>query len=222
MDLQALIERGQELRSEPFDSPLVDIWQADVRDAVKPYGESMDSALQNAMSFAFVITSDYDGQQQHNKMITDVQKVLEALKSRQPTGTSPQTGSQNSSGPLADFHPVIRAKCTKLYSQGDYGEAVEKGFKAVRARLRELSSYEKGSEAFGRGNLYIRGAAETHVDSDFQTAVRFLTMSIDFFRNEKAHVVDSNIEEPVRAREYLAMASLALRHLDNAEIKQKT
>ena len=180
----------------------------------------MDSALQNAMSFGFLITSDYDGQEQHNKMITDVRKILELLKSRQPARPSSQAGNQEASSPLADFHPVIRARCTKLYMQKDYGEAVEKGFKAVRARLRELTSYENGSEAFGRGNLYIRGAAETHVDEDFQTAIRFLTMSIDFFRNEKAHVVDSNIDEPVRAREYLSMASLALRHLDNAEIKQ--
>ena len=94
--------------------------------------------------------------------------------------------------------------------------AVEKGFKVVRDRLRSLTSYETGSEAFGKGKLYVEGAAAPHVDDDFQDGVKFLTMAIDRFRNEKSHTADGNISDPVRAYEYLRLSSLAMHLLDRA------
>jgi len=112
------------------------------------------------------------------------------------------------------LHPEVLAKCRKLYKGGDYAEAVEKGFKVVRDRLRVLSGYETGSEAFGRGGLCIQGAAAPHVDDDFQNGVKFLTMAIDRFRNEKSHTADGNISDPTRAYEYLRISSLAMHLLD--------
>jgi len=119
-----------------------------------------------------------------------------------------------------NLHKDILSKCSKLYNDGSYAEAVEKGFKVVRDRLRELTNYEKGSEAFGKGKLHIKGAVAEHVDFDFNEAVKFLTMAIDFFRNEKSHSSDANIDDPIRAYEYLRLSSLAMHLLDNAEIKK--
>jgi uncharacterized protein (TIGR02391 family) len=104
---------------------------------------------------------------------------------------------------IKSLHPEIYSRCRTLYAGGDYAEAVEKGFKVVRDRLRSLTGYETGSEAFGKGKLYIEGAAAQHVDDDFQNGVKFLTMAIDRFRNEKSHTADGNISDPVRAYEYL-------------------
>jgi uncharacterized protein (TIGR02391 family) len=115
------------------------------------------------------------------------------------------------------LHPEIRAKCRSLYEGGDYPEAVEKSFKLVRDRLRALTTYETGSEAFGKGHLYVDGAAATHVDKDFQEGVRFLTMAIDRFRNEKSHTADGNISDPIRAYEYLRLSSLAMHLLERAQ-----
>jgi uncharacterized protein (TIGR02391 family) len=115
------------------------------------------------------------------------------------------------------LHPEILLKCRKLYESGDYAEAVEKGFKVVRDRLRALTGHETGSEAFGKGKLYIDGAAATHVDDDFQAAVTFLTMAIDRFRNEKSHTADGNISDPIRAYEYLRLSSLAMHLLERGE-----
>jgi len=112
------------------------------------------------------------------------------------------------------LHPGIRDRCASLYDGGNYAEAVEKSFKVVRDRLRVLTEYETGSEAFGRGGLRIDGASAAHVANDFNDAAKFLTMAIDRFRNEKAHTADGNIDDPVRAAEYLAMSSLAMRLLD--------
>lgn len=112
------------------------------------------------------------------------------------------------------LHPEILAKCRKLYESGDYAEAVEKGFKVVRDRLRTLTTFETGSEAFGKGGLHVKGPTAPHVDADFQEGVKFLTMAIDRFRNEKAHTSDGHISNPTRAYEYLRVSSLAMHLLD--------
>jgi uncharacterized protein (TIGR02391 family) len=118
---------------------------------------------------------------------------------------------------IESLHPEILSRCRKLFESGDYAEAVEKSFKVVRDRLRALTTYETGSDAFGKGNLYIEGAAAPNVDEDFQNGVKFLTMAIDRFRNEKAHTADGNIRDPIRAYEYLRLSSLAMHLLDGAK-----
>jgi uncharacterized protein (TIGR02391 family) len=120
---------------------------------------------------------------------------------------------------IKSLHPEIYSRCRTLYAGGDYAEAVEKSFKVVRDRLRSLTSYETGSEAFGKGKIYIGGAAAPHVDDDFQNGVKFLMMAIDRFRNEKSHTADGNIRDPIRAYEYLRLSSLAMHLLDRAEIR---
>jgi uncharacterized protein (TIGR02391 family) len=115
---------------------------------------------------------------------------------------------------MKSLHPAIYSKCRMLYEGGAYAAAVEMGFKVVRDRLRALTTYETGSEAFGKGKLYIEGAAVPHVDDDFQAGVKFLTMSINRFRNEKSHTSDGNISDPIRAYEYLRLSSLAIHLLE--------
>lgn len=117
---------------------------------------------------------------------------------------------------IESLHPEIYAKCRNLYEGGDYSEAVEKSFKLVRDKLRALTGYETGSEAFGKGS-YVDGAAASHVDEDFQNGVKFLTMAIDRFRNEKSHTADGNISDPIRAYEYLRLSSLAMHLLEGAQ-----
>jgi len=117
------------------------------------------------------------------------------------------------------IHPTILQKCESLYDGGEYAEAVEKSFKIVRDRLRALTGYETGSEAFGKGRLHIDGAAAPHVDSDFNQAVKFLAMAIDMFRNEKSHTSDAKIEDPIRAHQYLSLSSLAMYLLENAQVR---
>lgn len=124
--------------------------------------------------------------------------------------------------PNAAIHTVIWSKCGKLYENGAYAEAVEKSFRIVRDRLRALTGYETGADAFGKGQLHVAGAIAPHVDEDFNKGVQFLTMAIDRFRNEKAHTSDGNIEAPVRAIQYLIVSSLALSLLERAAPRAKS
>jgi uncharacterized protein (TIGR02391 family) len=118
---------------------------------------------------------------------------------------------------IESLHPEIYAKCRNLYEGADYAEAVEKSFKLVGDRLRALTGYETGSDAFGKGLLYIVRAAATDVDEDFQNGVKFLTMAIDRFRNEKSHTESGNISDPIRAYEYLRLSSLVMHLLEGAQ-----
>jgi uncharacterized protein (TIGR02391 family) len=146
--------------------------------------------------------------------VRDGIKKLESLIDRLPLAL-PE--SEDATG-MKSLHSEIYSRCHTLYAGGDYAEAVEKGFKVVRDRLRFLTTYETGSEAFGKGELSVDGAAAPHVDEDFQNGVKFLTMAIDRFRNEKSHTADGNITDPIRAYEYLRLSSLAMHLLDRAHI----
>lgn len=116
------------------------------------------------------------------------------------------------------LHPKIMEACDSLLKSGNYAEAVEKSFKIVRDKLRDLTGHETGSEAFGKTKLHIKGASAKNVEEDFREGAKFLTMAIDRFRNEKAHTSNASITSPNIANEYLTLSSLALRLLDNAEI----
>ena len=120
---------------------------------------------------------------------------------------------------IDSLHPEVLSRCRGLFDGGDYAEAVEKSFKVVRDRLRSVTGHETGSEAFGKGRVYIEGAAAPHVDDDFQNGVKFLAMAIDRFRNEKSHTADGNISDAIRAYEYLRLSSLAMHLLDGARIR---
>ncbi len=127
--------------------------------------------------------------------------------------------SESEAPMLNRLHPAIVKKCEKLFQDRHYGEAVEKSFKTVRDELRNLTGYEKGSEAFGKGRLHIDGAAASHVDADFNEGAKFLMMAIDMFRNEKSHSSDANIKDPIRALHYLTLSSLAMYFLDKASVR---
>lgn len=135
------------------------------------------------------------------------------------TGKTPAKVAKQMKHDLSVLHSEIYAKCQSLFEKAEYPEAVEKGFKVVRDRLRDLTGYETGSEAFGKGKLHIKGAVAKNVDHDFNEAAKFLTMAIDMFKNEKGHTSDAKIDDPQRAYEYLTLSSLAMNLLDQAEIR---
>ncbi|GHO59232.1 TIGR02391 family protein [Ktedonobacter robiniae] len=128
------------------------------------------------------------------------------------------SGSKLLDANLLLLHPEIQNKCQNLVESGAYAEAVEKSFKVVRDKLRTLTGYEKGAEAFGKGKIHIKGAAAPNVDNDFNSAVKFLTMAIDMFRNEKSHTSNAKIHDSQQAYEYLCLSSLTMRLLDQAEV----
>lgn len=216
-----MASQAEGLQEEPYDSPRVKLWKQKARDLLETeFGPDYVEILNRTLFFNRVIRGRAEGQAMHRKAMADAATLLTELQSELPSPAA--VAESPGDGPLLQFdslHVKIVTGCKALYDAGSYAEAVEKSFKVVRGRLRSLTGFETGSDAFGTGRLRISGAAARWVEDDFNEAVKFLTMAIDRFRNEKAHTVDGNITEPVRAAEYLAMSSLAMHLLDGAYIE---
>lgn len=121
---------------------------------------------------------------------------------------------------LERLHPDIAEHCGTLFAHEYYPEAALKGFKIVKEKLRDLTGFERASDAFGKGGLYINGSAAEHVDGDFQNAAKYLMMAIDSLRNEGSHTSYGNVTGSERAVDYLTLSSLAMHLLDSADIKE--
>jgi uncharacterized protein (TIGR02391 family) len=148
------------------------------------------------------------------RKISNLESILERLPLIPESSSVEKSKTDEKDDASTLLHPLIKKECENLIVAGYYGEAVEKSFKVVRDKLRTLTGHETSSEAFGKGGLFIKGAAASNVEDDFQDAVRFLGMSIDFFRNEKAHTITPNVSTPEQAYRYLILSSLALYQLD--------
>lgn len=158
--------------------------------------------------------SQIDYTEDKEKLINFFEGLIEVNK----VNDVPQAEHIKEEHSLRNLHPEISSKCKSLFANKEYAECVGKSFRVVKDRLRDLTGYESGSEAFGKSRIHIKGAAASNVDDNFNQAVKFLTMAIDQFRNEKHHTSDAHISDPNRAYEYLALSSLAMHLLDNAEI----
>ena len=116
---------------------------------------------------------DEDRQEQFERGIEhgleDLKGLTALLEERRPKTAFPRDAESASPTATAvdSLHPEILSRCRKLFDSGEYAEAVEKSFKVVRDRLRVLTGHETGGDAFGKGHLYVEGAAAPHVDEDF-------------------------------------------------------
>lgn len=123
---------------------------------------------------------------------------------------------------ISHLDPKLIAKVGKLYEDKHYTEAAGVGFRVVKDRLREITSYENGFPAFVDGRLYIKGAAADNVDEDFQEAVKRLLGAIDKFRNEKLHTSEADLKDKNKALSYLHLCSLALSFLSDGSYSIKS
>lgn len=98
----------------------------------------------------------------------------------------------------------------KLLNDGHYFNAVEEAYKIVRSKLKEVSGSEKATDAFATAN-YIKIFGHEPIndaEKDFFEGVKFLHMSIQFLRNEKAHTPAGDLDQNL-AIHYISLASLA-------------
>jgi len=98
----------------------------------------------------------------------------------------------------------------KLLNNGHYFNAVEESYKIVRQKLKDITGKEKAHEAFAERNLEkIFGHKPINeAENDFFEGVKFLHMSIQFLRNEKAHTPAQDLDKNL-AIHYISLASLA-------------
>lgn len=109
-----------------------------------------------------------------------------------------------------EIHDDIYNHIKQYLINQDHFHAVEESYKLVREKLRDITGKEKAHEAFSESNYEkIFGHQPTSdVEKDFFEGVKFLNMSIQFLRNEKAHTPATPLEHNL-AIHYIALASLA-------------
>lgn len=122
---------------------------------------------------------------------------------------------------IIQLHESIVEKCKDLFIAEHYSEAMIKGFAAVKDKLRELTGFERATDAFGKAGLYIENENPEHLDEDFQQGVKLVTMAIDRFRNVRSHTSEKVDIDRNEAFEYLALCSLAMRFLETTSTRYK-
>jgi uncharacterized protein (TIGR02391 family) len=98
----------------------------------------------------------------------------------------------------------------KLLNSGHYFNAVEEAYKIVRKKLKDITGKEKATDAFSNSNfekIFGHQPAD-QAEKDFFKGVKFLHMSIQFLRNEKAHTPARDLNKNL-AIHYISLASLA-------------
>lgn len=124
---------------------------------------------------------------------------------------------------LEGLHPLILSAGGNLFTDGHYSSAILEAFKALEVRVRRMSELDRSGQdlmarAFDERNPIIRLAVEPGLSGqDEQRGLKFVFMGVMVgVRNPKAHEI-VNQQDPQRALEYLAMASILMRRLDDAE-----
>jgi uncharacterized protein (TIGR02391 family) len=133
---------------------------------------------------------------------------------------------------LENLHPLIVVASSDRFTDGHYADAIFAAFRAVEGRVRDLSGLQltgkdlmnkalKAPEIGGRttGPPPIDLRVEEGLSGENeQEGFRFLFVgAMVGIRNPKAHV-DVRQDDPQRALEYLAFASMLMRRLDDAKV----
>lgn len=124
-----------------------------------------------------------------------------------------------------DLHKRIKEVVGQKYENGHYAEAVEAAFKEVIKRVKDyvkskIGGTLDGARAIGRAfdfngqePLIKFNNLQSDEEKDEQRGIALLFKGVVFIRNRKAHE-NITLSDPKRALEYLALASLLMRLLD--------
>lgn len=124
-----------------------------------------------------------------------------------------------------EYHPEIARVSEKLLSEGNFRQAVLDAFIHVIAEVKEKTGlHNEGDDLMNRSfspdnrvPLVQFNDLRNEADKSEQRGIWNLFKGIVGLRNFKAHIVKA-FDNPHRAHEYLALASLLMRLLDNAAV----
>ena len=128
---------------------------------------------------------------------------------------------------LQDLHPAVAAASGRLFENEHYSEAILRAFTAVEVAVRERTGLDQSgaslmNQAMGTTTPALKMTTEDgQTGDDEQKGMRSLFAGAMMgIRNPKAHGLVVQ-DDPARAFEYLAFASLLQRRLDDATVTQQ-
>jgi len=226
--LKQQIEKIESLKSQERWGPNYDIWENTTKNIVSQlFGDDYVKLYERQKPRTFSMIDQSFNDQQYLKELDDKKNFLEsAIQEFERLETDSVLSVGRSVG-LADYdlHQLIKEVVGKKYEDGYYAEAVESAFKEVIKRVKDyVNAKTKGSfdgdkamnRAFGFENqepLIKFNTLRSDEEKDEQRGIMYLFKGIVGIRNRKAHE-NVILDDPYRAIEYLALASLLMSLLD--------
>jgi len=126
------------------------------------------------------------------------------------------------------IHPTIVESSRSLLASGHYAQSIFEAFKRVNIEVKQISGMKNKdgkdlmANAFGEVLPAIRlNALESQSDKDEQEGFKFIYMGAMLgIRNPKAHDAVAQ-KDPYKTLEYLGLASLLMKRLDERESPRK-
>jgi uncharacterized protein (TIGR02391 family) len=136
-----------------------------------------------------------------------------------------QTADRLMHGYLPHLHPFIAAAAEKLYVDGHFSQAVEESAKAVFGYIRDATGLTQDGATLAQQAFSLKGGplafSDLGDDTKRNEQLGFMEMLAAFakgVRNPLAHT-HGKLEEAQKAFEYVVMASLFCRRVDDAKPK---
>lgn len=227
--LQEQIKRAESFIGLTSDSPRYTIWCDTTVRILQDAFTSKYIEMFNNVGPRKLIRSYMVGEAERafmQRLDKQVQFLREAIAEYKRFHNNPVVDISRSA-PLQtyDFHEAIKAVSLKLYEDKHYAQAVEEAFKRVVHEVKGIYQTKTGqvldgdnlmNKAFGCLNqtpVIAFNQQQSREDQDEQQGMMYLFKGIVGIRNKKAHT-NVILNDPVRATEYLSLASLLMRLLD--------
>ena len=231
--LKRQAERADQIASLRFDDPQTEVWLNSTLNILnQTFGRPSGEIHKNTQDFSYAqsgvslhvnmtdgeIQADHQGKTKLRKAL--LLGFVEQLQDLAPP-------SATTAPDQYVFHPEIERVSGSLYRDGHYKQAALEAYIRVIDEVKVVSGLSDDGDtlmnkAFGADKqtpVIQFNSLSTEAERDEQRGVMYLFKGIVGLRNSKAH---SNriFNDPSRAHEYLALASLLLRLLEIAQVNR--
>ena len=226
--LQEQIERAEELKRLPKNSPRYKIWcDTTTKILQEKFTDEYAVMFNKIWPISLRYATPAEAKKAFIKVIDDKVQLLLAIidEYNRFQGEPTVDISRSSQLQTYDWHKEIKAVSLKLYEDKHYAQAVEEAFKRVIQEAKRICKDKTGqvldgdtlmNKAFGCTNqapVIAFNQLQSQEDRNEQQGIMYLFKGIVGIRNKKAHA-NVILDDPARAIEYLSLTSLLMRLLD--------
>jgi len=229
--IERQMERLKQVMDLPFNDPAVNAWESTTENILNAVYGLPDGELHRntyELKYAdsgepqFMDMSDQLIQRHHvlrqKKRYAPLEAYLEQLKDLAPPAAATAPDQYR-------FHPEIERVSGQLYRDGHYKQAALEAYIKVIDEVKAKSGLTADGDSLmnqafgseGRMPVIQFNTLQSEAERDEQKGFMFMFKGVVGLRNSKAH---SNrlFNDPSRAHEYLALASLLMRLLEIATV----
>ena len=228
--LQQQIERAEPLKQLPPYSPQYEIWCDTTAKIIRNNFDNSYETIFESIIHPDMYVLHFDPNKTRADFLVKIDCSIQLLQAiideyNRFQHTQEVDISRSSALNMYDFHKEIKAVSLRLYEDKQYPQAVEEAFKRVIREVKRIYKDKTSqvldgdkliNKAFGctgQTPVIAFNQLQSQEDYDEQQGMMNLFKGIVGIRNKKAHA-NVILNDPVRATEYLSLASLLMRLLD--------